>query len=139
MNLNSVKSIEPYTKTIGYPYKWCQILCGLYYINESDIKHKERLTKDDSKEKINEFNNGSGDGMSDEAIGGIKLEDMEEEEIDEIDNNSGDIFTYAATSSNKNEAKILQKVLHNLKSRFKSRVILQETINSLSKFQLIFI
>ena len=25
-----VKSIESYTKTIGYPYKWCQILCGLY-------------------------------------------------------------------------------------------------------------
>jgi hypothetical protein len=55
---------------------------------------------------------------------------MDEDEIDEID---GDIFTYAATNSNRNEAKILHKVLHNLKSRFKSRLTLQEAINSLSK------
>lgn len=98
-----VKSIESYTKTIGYPYKWCQILCGLYYINESDVKHKEVISK---------------------------VDEMDEDEIDEID---GDIFTYAATNSNKNEAKILPKVLHNLKSRFKSRLTLQETINSLKK------
>jgi hypothetical protein len=98
--LKRVKSIESYTKTIGYPYKWCQILCGLYYINESDIKHKEVISK---------------------------VDEMDEDEID------GDIFSYATTNSNRNEAKILHKVLHNLKSRFKARLTLQETINSLSK------
>lgn len=47
-----------------------------------------------------------------------------------IDDN--DIFTYAAKNLNKNEAKIMQKILIKLKLRFKSRVLLQEAINSLS-------
>jgi hypothetical protein len=71
-------------------------------MNESDVKHKELISK---------------------------VDELDEDEINEI---VGDIFTYAATNSNRNEAKILHKVLHNIKSRFKSRLTLQETINSLS-------
>ena len=76
----SVKSIEPYTKIIGYPYKWCQIICGLYYINESDIKHKD-VSKDGAKEK---------DTEADDKVN--NLDEMEEDE-DEIDRETCDIFT----------------------------------------------
>ena len=29
-----LQSIEPYTKLVGMPYKWCQYLCGLFYDNK---------------------------------------------------------------------------------------------------------
>ncbi len=88
-------------------------------MNESDIKHKE-ISKEQDLNTSSKKNETNG-----------KLDEMEEDE-DDFDNNTNDIFTYAATSSNKNEAKILQKILLKLKSRFKSRVVLQETVNSLS-------
>jgi hypothetical protein len=46
-------------------------------MNESDVKHKELISK---------------------------VDELDEDEINEID---GDIFTYAATNSNRNKAKIL--------------------------------
>lgn len=38
LNHIGVKSFESFMKPIGIPYKWCQILCGMYYGSKSEGK-----------------------------------------------------------------------------------------------------
>lgn len=58
-NNTGVKSIEPFMKHIGIPYKWCQVLCGLYYGNKSEARaigvENTSLDEYDSKQEANKL------------------------------------------------------------------------------------
>jgi len=128
-NNTGVKSIESYMKSIGIPYKWCQILCGLYYGNKSgktnstlsnsinDFQMKEQ-SKVDGSEKIN----GKASNQMEEEME-VSDEEIEDENTDFEDLDLIDL-------KNQNESKLIVQVLNRLKSRFKARVVLQKAIDS---------
>ncbi len=111
-----IKSIEPHLKQIGSPYKWCQYLCGLYYDNKFDrhslISSSQSVSKKDDQNK-------SSDDMKD---------DVEMAADNNNETNSSD------QTNEKNDSKLFEQIMNKLKFRFRSRIILQETLNSLSNF-----
>lgn len=136
-----VKSIEPYLKQIGKPYRWCQMLCGLYYENKSDresliyksiIKSESspKLAENDSESDRMMINDSNEEKMKEEqSLANKSSENMEingneeGEDGEELTNNESEL----------NESKIFEHIITRLKSRFKARIFLQESINSLSK------
>lgn len=131
--LKRIKSIEPYLKSIGIPYKWCQILCGLYYENKSD---RHALISSSLTGNINEASTShQNDSKSSDLDESMTLCDEGSSETDnrkgaskEIDQDEDE----SLDSGYLNETKIFEQIINRLKSRFKARITLQETINSLS-------
>jgi hypothetical protein len=103
-------------KQLGSPYKWCQYLCGLYYDNKFD-RHTLISSSQSTISKKDEQNKSS-DEMKDD----VEMTDNNNE------NDSSD------QTNDRNDSKLFEQIMNKLKFRFKSRVILQETLNSLSNF-----
>lgn len=128
---SGIKSIDQYMGSIGIPYRWCQILCGLYY----GTKNESKLNQEGQYDFQDKFQ------MNKEKVNG-KAEKVEECEMIEVDNDLSDVDNEEEDLNknmddldlidlkNHNESKFIIQILNRLKSRFKSRIILQRTINS---------
>jgi len=110
---------------MGRPYMWCQTICGLLYENKTA---KNRVnTPQDEKLDLDSDSPKSSDEKIDE-----------QEESNETNENESESIAGEANLGVKNEAKFLEQIISRLKSRFKARYILQDTINSLSNFFFLF-
>jgi hypothetical protein len=105
-----VKSMETFMKPIGVAYRWCQMLCGLYYGSRPETR-PDRVDESGDKCEVE---------MTEEAASG----DEQDEEVEEVD-----LFKL----KDLNESKLICQILNRVKSRFKARYTLQRTINSTSK------
>lgn len=130
-NNTGIKSIESYMKTIGVPYKWCQILCGLYYGNKTG-KNSANSAASNSSE-VNDYEmkgenkvNGKSSNQTDEEMEVSDVDEEDEDDDNEIDLEESDLLDL----KNQNESKLIVQILNRLKSRFKARVVLQKTIDS---------
>ncbi len=109
-----IKSFETFMKPIGVAYRWCQVLCGLYYGNKTENKNEKAFVQEiDDKCEVDMVEEVVSDG-----------ENEDEPCTDEID----DMFE----SKNLNESKLIGQILNRVKSRFRARYTLQKTINSTS-------
>ena len=121
LNHIGIKSFESYMKPIGIPYKWCQILCGMYYGSKSESKSNQTTEIHDyiTEKKLN----GKGSNEKDQNSDKIEIDQSDESDVDddEDDNDS---------TKNQNESKLIVQIMNRLKSRFKARVILQKTLSS---------
>lgn len=106
---------------------WCQTICGLLYENKSERKLNSelRITND-----LNETESNEEAQAEDKMNTSGKSNDKMEQDGDESETDSGDDATSEA--SKKNDARLLEQVFSRLKSRFKARITLQETLNTLS-------
>ncbi len=133
-------------KNIGIPYRWCQIMCGMFYENRFNQRSylymaEEDETKQQSKSSHDkEAHMDSLVELEDDAdkieIDNDNLEQNEANHVNGIDD--GEINTTNCAIdindlNNQNESKLIIQILNRLKSRFKARVDLQQIINSLSK------
>ena len=94
------------------------MLCGLYYQADEEQKGVKESNR------IDEAYEACGESPT------KKLKDTAVEPNYEDDDEF--LSSLCGTTVVRNETKIYQKIFSKLKARFKSRVILQETINSLS-------
>ena len=127
-----MRSIEAHIKTIGSPYRWCQMLCGLFYETKSD--RKMMIVNDRIKESSNEPETHleKSIAMNDEDINRTDSSTVEMEDEDAQSSESNEIDDLAEVDQN--ETKLFEQIINRLKTRFKARLVLQETINSLSNF-----
>lgn len=99
---------------------WCQTICGLFYENKSESKHDSEIriaqdfdeTSQDAEEKMSKSN----------------------DKMDQDGNESDSSDETTPETTNKNDARLLEQVISKLKSRFKARIILQETLITLSNY-----
>jgi len=118
-NCLNITGLEDHIKEIGWPYYWCQVLCGLYYQADEEQKGVKESNR------IDEAYEACGESPT------KKLKDTAVEPNYEDDDEF--LSSLCGTTVVRNETKIYQKIFSKLKARFKSRVILQETINSLKR------
>ena len=142
---SSVKSIEPYMKNIGIPYRWCQIMCGMFYENRFNQQSylymaEEDETKQQTKSSHDkEAHLDSLVELEDDAdkieIDNDNLEQNEANHVNGIDCeiNTTNCAIDLNDLNNQNESKLIIQILNRLKSRFKARIDLHQIINSLSK------
>lgn len=102
-------------KNIGLPYKWCQILCGLFFDNKLDRQGMIATSMVNTKPHLNE----------EESLDDNMIVDDEKSERTEDEN--------TMPSNYLNDTKIFEQIINRLKSRFKAKITLQEAITSLSK------
>ena len=118
-------------------YRWCQILCGLFFENKFDrhnFMHSTQSTfaeRTKHQEEINDKRTKQSDEKmvtNDDSTTGLEKSDKEMD----IDEKNEEVESDLKESSS-NDTKLFEKIINQLKSRFKARVMLQETLNSLSK------
>lgn len=134
-----IKSIEPYTKLVGAPYRWCQILCGLFYENKQDRQELiypasqglEHVPIDQS-----DMNNGLSKQPIDASESSMKKQTNGKEQAGQPDNEideEDELMNPLENQQHLSETKLFERIINRLKSRFKARICLQEIINQLSK------
>jgi len=116
-------------------YRWCQILCGLFYENKFERLHFIYSTQSTTascrkhQEELNDNKINEEKMITNEESTSVLEKSEKEMETDEKNEN---IDAELKESSN-SDTKLFEKIISKLKSRFKARVMLQETLNSLSK------
>jgi hypothetical protein len=134
LNNFGIKSLEAFAKEIGTPYRWCQILCGLFYETRQDRLHMiypsyqkgGQKNDDDTVEMEEEANENDNEDNND------KEREMSEQAKKEKEHESSDQNVLNQQHSRLSETKLFERILNRLKSRFKARITLQEAINQLS-------
>jgi THO complex subunit 5 len=151
-NYFGIKSFEPYLNTYGTPYRWSQMLCGLFFENKfdrhtlvSNQKQKDESNLDDTQDNVSIISN-IGDNNDDNDDDDTKKsspnkksknnddiemkDDNDDKEANESDNEGDDSIDGLADNS-MNEVKIFEEIIKRLKNRFKVRVRLQRTLQML--------
>ena len=118
-------------KHIGVPYRWAQVLCGLYYGNRSEGKVASSGNASIDEELGHKVNGKNGSQMDEEMIEVDTEDDKDDFEESDDGGEFGDLEVIQLKT--RNESKFIVQILNRLKSRFKARVILQKTLNSTSK------
>ena len=121
-------------------YRWCQILCGLFYENKFDRHNLIYSTQSTSAGRRNvqeELSENKRDNQSEQKmitnVDSTSSVEKSEKEM-ETDEKNEELDIDLKESSN-NDTKLFEKIINKLKLRFKARVMLQETLNSLSKMR----
>ena len=143
-----IKSLEPYLKQIGIPYKWCQLICGLNYENRtdknsvlgfisSDLKSR-KVQEDESSELLGKkLTTKDADAQNLNGSSIIANGKEENENANSINSNNrnakNQINSSNSNSYEPNDTEIFEHILSRLISRFKAKFILNETLYSLSK------
>lgn len=117
------------------PYRWAQILCGLFYENKFD-RQSLIYASAPASSNVNvmmEEENGSKATIDEstkpmDTSNGKKDKDSEAQDEEENEQNE------LADVNRQNDTKMFELIINRLKSRFKARITLQEAINSLSIF-----
>jgi len=102
---------------------WCQTICGLFYENKSSDSSNKSLSYD-NETATNDEKMEVSKSLPDKQLVDNEQESSDIESTEEVNLN--------LNNKNKNESKLLEQVVNRLKSRSKARIVLQETINSLS-------
>ena len=127
--LGSVKSIEPYLKQIGAPYRWSQILCGLYYENKSDPGSLINFISNESQYRVSDT---AGDDKSTREQD-AKAKTAGDGKDEPMNTNEDEEDGVILGGRELNDTELFEHIINKIKSRFKARFALQETINALSK------
>jgi hypothetical protein len=125
----SITSIESFLTNIGYPYKWCHALCGIHYNNNNSESEARALDEKLSVDSVvTDDANEDDNAMLTDEIQPTKGIDKDSD----VTSEEGYLFGSKQNSIVKNESKLMEAILSKLILRFRTRVYLQETINSLS-------
>ncbi len=110
---------------------WCQTVCGLFYENKTLNSNKSPRTVSCDETTTTTTNDEKME------VSKLQTDKQLDNEMNE-ENNASDSESSEEVNLNlnkkHNESKLLEQIVNRLKYRFKARIILQETINSLSKY-----
>jgi hypothetical protein len=117
-----INSLEAHLKLIGHPYRWAQIMCGLFYENKFDRQAfiyppEEKSLNGKLVDESNDNNDNDMEDMSDVIESKKETDEEEDSAQNELDH--------------QNDSKIFENILNRLKTRFKALITLQGAIHSL--------